>query len=102
MKNTHKINNIITRDMALDKDIESKNPKRERLKKAGKIILSGLIAGGAIAGLVTTLGSLPSMLTIPAILGTAGLSACQLAEAGSKVGELINSIKDTNVEMADA
>lgn len=97
MKSTE-IENIITPDMVgietptpvKTKNTDEKNSLRETLKTAGKVVVAGLIAGGAIASLASGFGAIVAggiTMGAAAISGLGALS--HLAEAGLKIKDLI-------------
>lgn len=88
------VEHIITEDMVTgdmitnNEDTPSENPIREKLKKAGKIVVSGLLVGGAVASLASGFGTFTGGLAQMAL--TALSSASTIAETGMKIAGLIN------------
>ena len=82
---------IMTKDMFNETETSEPetSPVRENLKKAGKVVVAGLIGAGAIAGLVSGIDALiAGGVGLATVCGLV-ISASELASAGEKMSNLI-------------
>ena len=67
---------------------------REKLKKAGKVALSALLAVGAIISVIATLGSITPALGKLATAAAVGISALNVVEAGNHISNALNGARE--------
>ena len=67
---------------------------REKLKKAGKVVLSALLAAAAIFSVVSALGSITPALGGVATAAAVGISALNVVEAGTHISNALNGARE--------
>lgn len=88
------VNNIITKDTLIGEtpDNTGDNTVRDKLTQAGKVAVAGLIAGGAVASVLSGLNLVTGGVAAVALATLAAAST--LADAGLKISKLMGQERE--------